>query len=138
MKNGIWFMLGLCLLAGPLSAPLSAEPGAMRARVPFEFVVAGKTLPAGEYRIVAVPHRVAIQDSNGRKLAVILSNETSTGSASKQGKLIFHCYSQQCFLSEVWSADYEHGQLVHTPSEEPLAKQESPKYVAVLGEQLDK
>jgi hypothetical protein len=138
MKNGISFTLGLCLLAGPLSVPLSAEPGAIRAKVPFEFVVAGKTLPAGEYRIVAVPHRVAIQDGNGKKLAVVLSNETSTGSSNKRSKLIFHCYSQECFLSEVWSPDYEHGQLVHAPSEEPLAKEESPKYVAVLGEKLDK
>jgi hypothetical protein len=137
MVKRISLVLGLWLLAGLVAAPLFANPGGMKARVPFGFVVAGKTLPAGEYRIIAVPHRVDIQDASGRKLAVVLANETSEGAAGRRGKVIFHCYHDQCFLAEVWSTDYERGQLVNSKSEQELSKQESGKYVAILGEPFD-
>jgi hypothetical protein len=138
MKNKVSLLFGLCLLTGLISAPVYAEPRGMKAKVPFEFVVGGKTLPAGEYRMIAVPHRVDIQDANGKKLAVVLANEISGGSAREYGKIIFHCYREQCFLSEVWSPDYEHGQLVSSRSEEDRVKKEIVNYVAVLGEKIDK
>jgi hypothetical protein len=138
MENKILSVLGLCLLTTLVSAPVYAEPGGMKAKVPFEFVIGSQTLPAGEYRLIAVPHRVDIQDANGKKLVVVLATEISGGSAGEHGKVIFHCYRDQCLLSEVWSPDYEHGQLVSSRSEEDLVKKESGKYVAVLGEKVDK
>jgi hypothetical protein len=137
MGKRVSLIFGLWLLAELGTVPLLASPGGMKARVPFDFVAGGKTLPAGEYRIVAVPHRVDIQDASGRKLAVVLANETSAGAGSKRGKVIFHCYHEQCFLAEVWSTDYEHGQLVSSKSEQDLVKQERGKYVAVFGENID-
>jgi hypothetical protein len=138
MNKQILYVFGLSLLTGMLSAQSHAEPGGMKAKVPFEFVFAGKTLPAGEYKFVAVPHRVDIQDARGKKLAVVLANEISDGSAGEDGKIIFHCYGEQCFLSEVWSPDYEQGQLVNSVAEEKLAKKENVKYVAVVGEKIQK
>jgi hypothetical protein len=137
MEKRISLMFGLGLLAGLVAAPLFANPGGMRAKVPFDFVVAGKIFPAGEYRIIAVPHRVEIEDAGGRKLAVVLANEASAGAAGKRGEVIFHCYHEQCFLAEVWSTDYEHGQLVSSKSERDLVKQEPGRYVAVFGEPLN-
>jgi hypothetical protein len=121
-----------CVLTGLVSAPAYAEPGGMKAKVPFEFVAGGKTLPAGEYRIVAAPHRVDIQDAQGKKVAVLLANEISGGEAGGNGKVVFRCYREGCFLAEVWSPDYEHGELVSSPTVKE--KKESGKYVAVLGE----
>jgi hypothetical protein len=105
MSKQILSVFGLCLLAGVLPSPGHAEPRSMKPKVPFEFVFAGKTLPAGEYRFVAVPHRVDLQDLRGKKLALVLANEISGGSGGEDGKIIFHCYREQCFLSEVWSPD---------------------------------
>src|ERR1700681_1086086 len=48
-------------------------------------------------------HQVNIRDAYGRKIAMVLANEISGRSAAPNGKIIFHCYSEQCFLSEVWS-----------------------------------
>ena len=138
MKTRNLLVFGLYMLTGLSSAPGYAEPGRMKAKVPFEFVVGGKILPAGEYQIVTVPHRVDVQDARGKKLAVVLANEISEGSAGADAKIVFHCYSEECFLAEVWTPDYEHGQLVSSRSEEQLAKKESIKYVAVLGEKVDK
>jgi hypothetical protein len=110
----------------------------MKPKVPFEFVFAGKTLPAGEYRFVAVPHRVDLQDLRGKKLALVLANEISGGSGGEDGKIIFHCYREQCFLSEFWSPDYEQGQIANSTAEEKLLKKENVKYVAVVGENTRK
>jgi hypothetical protein len=126
--------IGLCLAAGLAAGSAYAAPGGMTAKIPFEFTAGSKTLPAGEYRIVATSHRVDIQDAKGNKLAVLLANEISDRSPGADPQLIFHCYHQQCFLSEVWSPDYEHGNLLTSPTEETLHKKESVRSVAVLGE----
>jgi hypothetical protein len=125
--------IGLCLLAGLAGAAAYAQPGGMTATVPFEFTAGAKTLPAGEYRIVATPHRVDIQDAKGNKLAALLANEISDRSPGVDPQLIFHCYHQQCFLSEVWSPDYEHGKLLTSHSEQALQKKEPVRSVAILG-----
>jgi hypothetical protein len=130
--------IGLCLLAGLAGAPAYAQAGSMKAKIPFEFTAGGKVLPAGEYRIVATPHRVDIQDAKGNKVAVLLANEISSRSPGAEAEVIFHCYREQCFLSEVWSPDYEHGKLVSSRSEEDLRKKENARTVAVLGEKFEK
>jgi hypothetical protein len=127
-------VIGLSLLAGLAAASAYATPGGMTAKIPFEFTAGAKTLPAGEYRIVATPHRVDIQDAKGNKLAVLLANEISDRSPGPDPQLIFHCYRQQCFLSEVWSPDYEHGNLLTSHSEEALHRKEPVRSVAILGE----
>jgi hypothetical protein len=132
MEKRVLVAFGLWVTAGLVSAAAYAEPGGMKAKVPFEFVAGGKTLPAGEYRIVAAPHRVDIQDAQGKKVAVILANEISGGEAGENGKVVFRCYREGCFLTEVWSPDYEHGEFVSSRTNKE--KNESGKYVAVLGE----
>lgn len=127
-------VIGVCLLAGLAGAAAYPEPGRMTTKIPFEFTAGAKTLPAGEYRIVAAPHRVEIEDAKGSKLAVLLANEISDRSPGPDPQLIFHCYRQQCFLSEVWSPDYEHGKLLSSRSEETLQKKEPVRSVAILGE----
>jgi hypothetical protein len=126
--------IGLCLLSGLAAASAYAAPGGMTAKIPFEFTAGAKTLPAGEYRIVATPHRVDIQDAKGNKLAVLLANEISDRSPDAAPQLIFHCYRQQCFLSEVWSPDYERGNLLTSHSEQVMQKKEPVRSVAILGE----
>ena len=45
---GVFAAVGLVLA---LSAPLAAQSTRLSANIPFEFTVAGKTIPAGEYTI---------------------------------------------------------------------------------------
>ncbi len=48
MKNNVIAVLTLGLL---LAAPALAQSASMKVNVPFDFIVNGKTLPAGEYRV---------------------------------------------------------------------------------------
>jgi hypothetical protein len=55
--------------------------------------------------------------------------------AGKYTMIIFHCYNDRCFLSELWSPAQEKGrQLLTSRTEANLAKEERGKYFAVLGE----
>jgi hypothetical protein len=139
MKKQILSVASLCLAVGLAMAPAYAQSGGIRAKIPFNFTVAGKTFPAGAYTMIVGLHQVNIRDAYGRKVAMVLTNEISGRSAGVNGQIIFHCYGEHCFLSEVWSPAHENGrQLLSPRSERDLAKKVSGKSFAVLGAEPQK
>lgn len=134
MKKQTLIVASLCLVVGLAMVPASAQAVATRAKVPFGFVVLGKTFPAGEYTLIAAPHFVKIEDANRRPIATVLANEIPGRSAATP-QIIFHCYTDRCFLSELRSPTPGNGrQLLTSRTEADLAKKEQGKYFAVLGE----
>ena len=139
MKRQTLPFASLCLVIGLALAPAYAQSGGVQAKIPFNFTVAGKTFPAGAYTMIVVSRQVNIRDADGRKIAMVLANEVSGKSASANGQIVFHCYSEHCFLSEVWSPTHENGlQLLAPRSEADLAKKENAGYFAVLGAEPQK
>lgn len=139
MKKQILTVAGLCFVIGLAVVPVYAQAGGVRANVPFNFAVSGKTLPAGHYTMLAASHQVKIQDAQGRMVAMVLANEVSGRSAGESGQIIFHCYRDRCFLAEVWSPAKDNGrQLLTSRTEAGLSREESGKYFAVLGEKPQK
>lgn len=135
MKSQTLIVAGVCLGVGLAVGPAFAQQCGVKAKVPFNFAISGKTLPAGEYTMVAASHQVRIKDGKGKVIAMVLANDISGRSAGPRGQLVFHCYSSRCFLSELWSPDQENGrQLLNSRSEADLSKEDSGKYFAVLGE----
>jgi hypothetical protein len=136
MKKQILLVANFCLLVGLAALPAHAQlVTGVRAKIPFSFVVMEKTFPAGEYTLFAAPRMVKIENSNRTLIAQVPANETSDRSASATGQIIFNCYSDRCFLSEVRSPIQGNGrQLLTSRSEAILAKQKQGKYFAVLGE----
>jgi hypothetical protein len=136
MKRQMFFVASLCSAIALIVIPATAQ-GGVRSRVPFEFSVSGKALPAGEYTIVAGSSQIRIQDAHGRVVAMVLANDVSGRSAGENGQIIFHCYEDRCFLSEVWAPTELNGrQLVTTREEAELVKEENAKSVVLLGEKL--
>ena len=65
---------------------------------------------------------------------MVLTNEVSGRSAGADAEIVFHCYTDRCFVSEVWSPTQENGkQLAVSQDEAGLAKEERGKYLAVFG-----
>ncbi len=125
----------LCLILGLSVAPAYAQADGLRVKVPFNFVAFGKTFLAGEYMMIARSHQVSIRDAQGRMIGTVLANEISRRSAGANPELVFHCYRERCFLAEVWSPTQENGkQLPVSRTEAGLAKEETRKDLAVLGE----
>lgn len=128
----------LCLLAGLTAVPADAQ-NSVQAKVPFSFVVSGKSLAAGDYTMTLNPHQVKIEDDRGLIVAMVLTNEISGHTVGQTGELVFHCYKDRCFLSQVWSAARENGRQFFAPrAETELAKAEQGKYFAILGEKPEK
>ena len=78
----------------------------VRANIPFDFIVADKTFPAGEYYIYRTREYsgddvVTVGTTDGRTLALRLTTTVQTLTPKKQGVVIFHRYGNQHFLAQV-------------------------------------
>jgi hypothetical protein len=100
---GVFAAVGLVLA---LSAPLAAQSTRLSANIPFEFNVAGKTLPAGEYTIENINALgvVSISNFDSQTSALVLTHrgETTTGDRGTAA-LNFNRYGNTYFLSQIWN-----------------------------------
>jgi hypothetical protein len=139
MKKQMLFVASLCSALALTMMPANAQAGGVQSHVPFKFTVSGKTLPAGQYTMIASSNQVRIQDAHGKMVAMVLANDVSGRSVGDTGQIIFHCYRDYCFLSEVWAPTELNGrQLLTSRTEAGLAKEERAKYFALVGEKLQK
>jgi len=124
----------LALSAGLAVVPAYGQVWGVKVKVPFKFVVANKTLPEGEYVLSAVREELFVQDSEGKRVAMVSTNAVSGRSAASTGKVVFQCYTDLCFLSQVWTPGQEFGrELLRSRVETETSKREAGKYFALLG-----
>jgi hypothetical protein len=80
------------------------KQGDITADIPFPFVVARQTLPAGRYIVSpANMDSLQIRDANNRGFFV-LTQSTQRSLGDNSCKLVFHRCGDTYFLSEVWAA----------------------------------
>jgi hypothetical protein len=139
MKKQMLFVASLCSALTLAVIPANAQAGGVQSRVPFKFSVSGKIFPAGKYTMIAGTSQVRIQDAHGKMVAMVLANDVAGRSAGDNGKIIFHCYRNYCFLAEVWAPTELNGrQLLTSRTEAGLAQEERAKYFALVGEKPQK
>ena len=123
-KRVLIVALSGCLLTLLLAAGAYAQlPGApLRANIPFDFTVRGKTLPAGEYefrRITDEPGGLEVLNIHRSHEHTMFETEpVDKGNIARHGEIVFHRYGDTYFLYEVWTAGLETGR------ELPASKQE--------------
>lgn len=134
MKKQTLLLAGLTLLLGMAVTAADAQESSVKVRVPFNFAVEGKALPAGKYSISSIRDRVMLQNSEGRTVAIVLANAVSGHSSGGNGQVVFRCYANQCFLSQLWSPLEDAGHQVQISKQELLARKREPgQYFALLG-----
>ena len=99
-------LLVVCILSlcGILATSLGAQPLSARFNVPFDFVVAGKTMPAGAYAInfdAAQTGMVKIQSADARKAVYALTHNGPLEPAKNDATLVFHRYGDRYYLAQV-------------------------------------
>lgn len=105
------------------------DPGtAIRASIPFDFIVNGRTLQAGQYEIRRVndePVGLVIQNVDHRHSEAMFPTEpVDAHKIPSNSLLIFHRYGDSYFLSEVVTAGEERGEeLLPTRSERQLRRE---------------
>ena len=80
-----------------------AQSNGVRATVPFDFTVGDKLLPAGTYTIKAQSPHVIVIRNHDKPIAVLTIVNQDVNKSPDGGKLIFHKYGDQYFLSEILS-----------------------------------
>jgi hypothetical protein len=134
MNTKTTLLASLGLLVGLSVAPAYGQVWGVRVKVPFKFVVANKTLPEGDYLLSSVHDEVFVQDSQGKRVAMVLTNAVGGRTIGKTGEVIFECYADLCFLSQVWTPGQDTGrELLKSRVETEIAKRETGKYFALLG-----
>jgi hypothetical protein len=134
MNKKTTLLASLGLLVGLAVAPAYGQVWGVKVKVPFKFVVANKTLPEGDYLLSSVHDEVFVQDSQGKRVAMVSTNAVTGRSAGKTGEIVFECYTDLCFLSQVWTPGQQFGrELLKSHVEIEIAKRETGKYFALLG-----
>jgi hypothetical protein len=114
---------GLMLMASVVSANGQSTSDQVSADIPFDFIVANKTLPAGRYTVRAATsdgQGMSIKSGDGKSAAIILSNSVADKSKERNARMVFYRYGQQYFLAEVWSGDAYGRQLRQCKKERTL------------------
>lgn len=100
------------LIAGTARAQ---EPGTViRASIPFDFIVRGRTLPAGKYEISRIsdePVGLLIRNlGDKRDKAVFETEPLYIRTTTSKDELVFHRYGDTYFLSEIVTAGDDRGE----------------------------
>jgi hypothetical protein len=134
MNKKTALLVSLGLLAGLTVAPAYGQVWGVKVKVPFKFLVGNKTLPEGDYLLSSVRDEVFVQDSQGKRVAMVSTNAVSGRTVGKTGEVVFECYTNLCFLSQLWTPGQDTGrELLRSRVETEIARRETGKYFALLG-----
>jgi hypothetical protein len=122
----VMLVVSVAFVAAVVSA--NGQTGRVSSHVPFDFVVGGETLPAGDYEIRSATsgsQALTVQNSESRTAVIRLTNVIEPKN-NTQSRLIFHRYGQKYFLAEVWSGGDTSGrQLLESKQERAIRRETS-------------
>ena len=121
-------MLTLLAVVALATTAVSAQSSRrVVATIPFSFTVGDKDMPAGTYGIqpTSVGSGILrIAGANNSKSVVRLTSSLYRNESAK-GKLVFHRYQDQYFLSEIWSPGESQGrQLMKSNREKAMQREQ--------------
>src|ERR1700761_6284981 len=94
-------LLGFALLTVLSASAYAQSDRRMSVRIPFDFVVAGKQLPAGDYNVRHISKdsekALLIQSVDGRNAAIVFTNAAQR--EPKRGELGFRQHGGSYFLA---------------------------------------
>jgi hypothetical protein len=110
MKSRIYGAFAILAAALIVSASFAQAQTRIKAEVPFAFSLQNQSMPAGDYKIIALSDRVLEVLNLDGKHGQLVAKQMSVQSFKDQSpKLVFHKYGDQYFLSEIWAGDSHTG-----------------------------
>jgi hypothetical protein len=135
MKNQILTVAAALVLTAIAPAASHAQQ-TTQANIPFAFQAAETKMPAGEYEIrrASLSGKVVqkIQRKDSSASVFVLTYGTSPRKNDAEAKLIFHCYSNECFLAEIWGGNGEGLKVAESRKEKALSRSDAEDELAVV------
>ncbi|RRA47557.1 hypothetical protein [Acidipila sp. EB88] len=92
---------------------LAQQPQAIHVVIPFDFDTACSHFHAGTYRInMRSTPFTAVTSENSKEFGYVMGDPEARSAADKRGRLLFHRYGNQYFLSEIWAPGNPMGQRI--------------------------
>jgi hypothetical protein len=133
MKTDTWQAAGFLMVLLAAAATGQNNPAILKADIPFPFVVANQTLPAGHYVVGALGEQTIRIANAHQQGAFVLTSRVDGRASESLGKLVFYRYEDRYFLTQVWNAGNNRGkQVFKSPAEEELERKGASKEIAVL------
>jgi len=134
IARGLTMLMLVVGLAFASAAVANGQSRQLTANVPFDFVVADKTLQSGQYRVrkEGIAGEVITVRSADEKDHLYRVTANAGSSGDSRTRLVFHRYGSTYFLSQVW-IDGSGRQLAETKQEQ-AAERELKKIAAYHGE----
>jgi hypothetical protein len=124
------FALYAFLFAVTTLAVGQTSPGDLIVDVPFRFVAATQTLPAGHYVVKAVDND-HLRIFNSQTAGLYVPTHSAMRATSHGSKLVFHRYGDTYFLSAAWVTGNTAGrELFRSPAERESAEHKAEMEVA--------
>lgn len=95
------FILGFSVT----STAQAAQQALLKVDIPFDFIVGGMRLPAGQYTLLHLsgPNNIMLRNAQGHGEALVQVNVTNSELGKGEAKLVFTRYGDKVFLSQVWT-----------------------------------
>ena len=107
----------------------------VKVTIPFNFVVMGKTLPAGSYSLRAITQdgkTLMVESADRQERATINSFAAESLEPADHTKLVFHRYDNRYFLAQVWIEGNNRGHQLPKSAREAEVAMDYPAQNVVL------
>ena len=131
-KQAYTILVIAALLATVFTSAQAQSDRLITASVPFNFVIRDRALPAGEYVFALVQiggsDAIKIQSADGHITGFVPTRFAKAIASQAEPKLVFNCYGDQYFLSQISGLEDSTTQQLATPrAEDRIAKTEAEK-----------
>jgi len=84
-----------------------------KVKIPFDFSIRDKTLPAGVYRVERIfQDALLIRSEDGQEACVSLTMPVQAKGGPETGRLLFHRYEDTYFLFQIWEPGSDDGRQI--------------------------
>ena len=136
MKPKLYVLAAALVLFVAATGTSYAQQYPLSVKIPFAFQAGDHTLPAGEYVVdSAVSGTRVIQrlrQVDGNAVMIVMTTPVEARDGHTEPQLVFNCYGQTKFLSQIWTGDNEGLQLFKSNREKRAAIGEGGREIALL------
>lgn len=141
MKTKLSIVALAVLLSVVATGTCYAQQTTLAVKIPFAFQAGNHALPAGEYLVEsAVTGTNAIQrlrQVDGDAVMAFMTMSVETWNGHPNPELVFNCYGQTRFLSQIWTGGGEGRQLLKSSREKQTAAGERGREIVLLLQPTD-